>query len=178
MWLRSETKTASLDRLAARVVRTASQRLERVPALVLAQDPVGRHAVVDRVRAGHGGLGRPVTGLLAAGHHQEAVVAGLEQVDGMLQPRLEDRRRPAVVLGRAEDHDRAGRPGLVLEALLPDPERAVDGHAQQRRRPSRREPDQRPAHAGRGHRPWHFLYFRPEPQKQTSLRPIRRPSGA
>src|ERR1019366_10445756 len=27
-------------------------------------------------------------------------------------------------------------------------------------------------------RPWHFLYLRPEPQKHTSLRPIRRPSGA
>ena len=41
----------------------------------------------------------------------------------MVEPGREHRRGPAVVLGRPEHDDRAGRPRLVAAALVPDPVR-------------------------------------------------------
>ena len=46
--------------------------------------------------------------------------AGAIQRDRVVQPRGEQRRRSAVVLGRAHDHDRIGRALLVELAARPD----------------------------------------------------------
>ena len=43
----------------------------------------------------------------------------------MVEAGLEHRRGAPVELGRAEDDDRSGRPGLVTGTLLPDPERRI-----------------------------------------------------
>ena len=55
--------------------------------------------------------------------------AGLVQLDGVVEPCREERRRPAVVLGRAQDDDRVGRALVVALALRPDPVRRVAGDA-------------------------------------------------
>ena len=75
-------------------------------------------------------MGRPTTATaasvarpLAAGHDEVRRDAGPVQRDGVVEPGLEHRGRPAVVLGRAEHNDRVGGAALVEGALLPDAER-------------------------------------------------------
>ena len=88
----------------------------------------------------------------------------------MIEAGPEDRRRAPVVLGGAEHDDRVGggHPGRLVDvAPLPDPVRGVgqDGHRSQEtheRDRGERPPDRHPA--GGAHRPWHFLYLRPDPQ--------------
>ena len=69
------------------------------------------------------GLGELVTGRLAADGHDDRRDAVLVQGEGVLQPRLEDRRRDAVVLRRAQHHDRVGRGPRVLPRRPPDRQR-------------------------------------------------------
>ena len=126
-------RTAPTARIDSSVVRLA----------VLPQDRVGRHAVGDRVGAGGGGLGRPVALGLAAGHDQVRRDAGMEERDGVVQPRREDRRWPAVVLGRAHHHDRVGR---RCSSRCPAPR---SGTSRSRRRRRRRRSRRRPPRPGR-----------------------------
>ena len=110
---------------------------------------------------------------------------------GVVESGREDRRRPAVVLGRAQDDDRVGRPLVVALALRPDPDtsrsrrrRRARGSRRRRRRPGRAPSMRRlsgsvwaMAATRSRQRPWHFLYFAPEPHQHGSLRPIRAPVG-
>ena len=139
--------------------------------LVLAEDGLGRHAMRDRVGARRRGLGRPVAGQLAAGHDEVRRDPGMAQLDRVVEPGLEHRRRPPsywaapsttiASAGRA----RRGRPA-------PDP-------------PGREAGDEDDAGDGDGREsqdvaaqpPWHFLYFAPDPHQHGSLRPIRAPVG-
>ena len=72
MCVRSETKTASWIDVVAQDRAHAVERFQGVAALVFHEDPVGGHAVVDRVGAADGGLGGAVAGQLAAGHDEVA----------------------------------------------------------------------------------------------------------
>ena len=99
-----------------------------VRTLVLGQDRVGGDAMGDRVAPGAGGFGGSVADRLAPGHDEMRRDPGLEEFDGVIEPRREERRRAAVVLGRAHDHDGVGRALLITEPLDPDPVRRVARH--------------------------------------------------
>ena len=83
-----------------------------------------------------------------------------------------------------EDDDRAGRP--VLVAAAPGPRSGTSRTRRAAATTASPTKQMRPTIADHAigrcgepsrHRPWHFLYFRPEPQKHGSLRPIRWPAG-
>ena len=150
MCVRSDTKTARREAVVAEDRRDAAERLERRPALVLDEDRRRRHAARDGVRPGRCGLGRPVALGLAAGHDEVRREPGLVQVDRVVEAGLEDRRRPAVVLGGAEDDDRVGRPRVVAVADVPDPERRPADDDDR----GRRSPRATSRTSARGSSPW------------------------
>ena len=83
------------------------------------------------------GLGELVPVGLAADGHDHRRDAVLVEGDRVLQPGLEDRRRDAVVLRRAEHHDRVGGRAGVLPRGPPDRQRG--GRRSAGRRPGRRQ---------------------------------------
>jgi hypothetical protein len=95
----------------------------------------------------------------------------------VVQPCREHRGGATVVLGRAEDDDRVGRSLLIAGTLVDDAVCGVDPDDGRRRDPEQEQPDEGAHRSGRAQRPWHFLYFAPDPHQHGSLRPIRAPAG-
>ena len=118
-WNGSVTSRTVCSPRAVEHVGDAFERLVRRPAGVLEDERILRHAVVDEVAGGRLGLGEPVGGLLAARHDDDRRQTPRPQRDHMVEPRRQLRRRPAVVLGGAEHHDRVDRPGLVTTPRRP-----------------------------------------------------------
>jgi hypothetical protein len=85
--------------------------------------------MAHRERTRDGGLGRAVAFGLAPGHDQHRCDAGEVKRHGVVKAGREHRRRPPVVLGRAEHDDGVDRPLVVVAALVPDAVRAVGGQA-------------------------------------------------
>ena len=65
------------------------------------------------------GLGEPIARLLAAGDDDHRRDASPVQIDRVIEPRREHRRRPAVVLRGAEHDDRLRRPRVVAARRHP-----------------------------------------------------------
>src|SRR5439155_13384582 len=117
----------------------ALEGLEGGPAAVLADDRGRRDATLDRQRPGRCGFRRQVAVRLAPGHDEERRETLLVEVHRVSDPRGEDSRRPAVVLGRAEDDDRVGLARLVAMPDVPDP---VAGPADEEERTDDRREEQ------------------------------------
>src|SRR5262245_7413093 len=92
------------------------QRLPRVLALVLPQDVRVGHAVAHEVVGAGAGLGAAVARPLAPRHHDAAGQAAVVEVEGVVEPLLQHRGGPAVVLGRAQHDDGVGVAGAVAPA--------------------------------------------------------------
>ena len=113
----SDTKTASAIPLAVRSGATARSDSSVVRPASSTRIRSSGHAPGDGVGPGDRGLGRVVAGDLATGDDEVVVIAGQVQRDRVVQPGGEHGRRSAVVLGRPEDDDRAGRSPLVALTL-------------------------------------------------------------
>src|SRR5262249_14589354 len=68
-----------------------------------------------------GGFAHTVARPDAAGHHDRGGEAGAVELHGVVEPGLQDGRRPAVVLGGSEHDDRIGGTALIEPANPPHP---------------------------------------------------------
>ena len=114
-----------------------------------AGSPLGGHAAVDEVVGRRLGLGEPVAGLVAAGDHDQRRQPSLPQLDHVVEPGRQLRRRAAVVLRGTHHHDRVDRAGLVAAARPPHlPQVDSEVPDQQPARAARRAPARSTAGAG------------------------------
>ncbi len=143
----SVTRTALSQPFSVNVARHRPDALERVPALGDREQRLGGHAGLGQVVPAGLGLGELVAvGLAADGddHRRDAL---LVELAGVLQPRLEDRRRHAVVLGRTQHHDRVGDRPRVLPGRPPDGQRRRRHQQDERQHGGADDPAHEPADA-------------------------------
>ena len=105
---------------------------------------VARHAVLHQVRAAHAALGEDRVAARAARGQDARRQFPRVEIERMIQPRAQHRRRPAAILGRAQHQDDVGRLGLIARALLLDPQRQERDVDQQTDRPPARPRSIRP----------------------------------
>src|SRR6185503_7240968 len=94
------------------------ERCRRRSAGILDHDRARRHTMLYRVALADRRLTRRIAIAEAAGEDDLRCQAATPQIDRVIQPRTQHRRRPANILRRAEDDDRRRR--LRGVAALPD----------------------------------------------------------
>src|SRR5215207_5443897 len=123
-------------------------------AALLGEDGAIGHAPLAGPAGPRPALGEAVAGLLAPGEHQHRGHLVAPQLDGVLEAGLVDGRRPAVVLGRPQDHDGVD-PGPLVLAHPPGHQGSGDGEVGEH---EHEEANQDAAHARilRSLRTWPF----------------------
>ncbi len=179
MWLGSETKTADPMPWSAHERGDPPDRLERRPARVLGSGspPRGRRARSRRPRALAASVVRSPSRLPPVTIRRGATPSWKSSIAWSRRAANTGDGRPSYWAAPMTTIASAAGP-FVAVALVPDPVGGIAADRDAGDQPRDDQPsEQRAPTASADQRPWHFLYFAPEPHQQGSLRPIRSPVG-